>query len=107
MKNKLPEEIRIVDLKQRVSDFVESCPGGHEALAAILNIRLPAFRNRLYEKNGTGYFTLGQLETLEDLSEEKFLADYFNERIGRVSYQKPDAGALDSVELHDLRMRVD
>lgn len=50
MKNKLPEEIPIVDLKQRVSDFVESYPGGHEALAAILNIRLPAFRNRFNEK---------------------------------------------------------
>ncbi|KFC95743.1 hypothetical protein GLGR_1906 [Leminorella grimontii ATCC 33999 = DSM 5078] len=90
-----------------INKMVEHIDGGRSVAAHRLGLTEMQFKNRLYEMNGTRFFSIDELESLQDFSKTHFVADYFAQRAGCAAYQLPEVSELDNVELHALSLFAD
>lgn len=92
---------------EMINKMIEHIDGGRSVAAHRLGLTEMQFKNRLYEMNGTRFFSIDELESLQDFSKTHFVADYFAQRAGCVISQTPNAEELDNVELHNLSLAAD
>ncbi|WP_417536311.1 YmfL family putative regulatory protein [Methylophaga sp.] len=92
--------------KEMVNKTIAGFPGGKEAVAAVLGMSVDGFNNRLYEKKNQPFFTVDELETMASLNNTPFVAEYFAERVGRVTVDIPNSEEIDKQELYDSEMFV-
>ncbi|MFC0178975.1 YmfL family putative regulatory protein [Thorsellia kenyensis] len=96
-----------MNIKQVIINLCNEVPGGRSAVAGALGMELSSFNNRLYEKNKCRFFSVDELEAIEDIAGKPFLAEYFAKRQGGVFTKLPDADELDAVELFNLSVHAD
>ena len=73
---------------------------GRLGMASDLGMTIDQFHNHLYQKCGSRFFTLAELERMEDLSGSCYLAEYQANRKGKWLVDVPTAESLDNVELY-------
>ncbi|MCE0490966.1 hypothetical protein LU196_13045 [Pantoea sp. Mb-10] len=92
------------------SAISQMCKGhqyGRLGMAADLGMSIDQFHNHLYRKCGSRFFTLEELQQMEDLSGTYCLAEYFAKRRGLTLVDIASVETLDKVDLFDLEMRSD
>ncbi|SET28922.1 YmfL family putative regulatory protein [Thorsellia anophelis] len=96
-----------MNIKQVIINLCNEVPGGRSAVAGALGMELNSFNNRLYEKNKCRFFSVDELEAIEDIAGKPFLAEYFAKRQGGVFTKLPDSDDLDNTELFNLSVNSD
>lgn len=79
---------------------------GRLGMASDLGMTIDQFHNHLYQKCGSRFFTLAELERMEDLSGSCYLAEYQANRKGKWLVDVPTAESLDNVELYSIEMKA-
>ena len=89
---------------EMVNQMIEHIDGGRPVAAQRLGLTECQFKNRLYEMNGTRFFSIDELESLQAFSGTSSVADYFAQRAGAMVSMVPASSDLDIVELHTLSL---
>lgn len=79
---------------------------GRLGMADDLGMTIDQFHNHLYQKCGSRFFTLEELERMEDLSGTTYLAEYQANRKGKLLVDIPVPGSVDKVDLFDIEMQA-
>lgn len=79
---------------------------GRLGMASDLGMTIDQFHNHLYQKCGSRFFTLAELERMEDLSGTFYLAEYQANRKGKWLVDVPTAETIDNVDLYDIEMQA-
>ncbi|WP_455852721.1 YmfL family putative regulatory protein [Pantoea endophytica] len=79
-------------------------PEGRRGMAADMGMTLDVFQNHLGRKCGSRFFTLDQLQKMEDLSGTTHLAEYFANRKGLTLVDIPSIANADKVDLYDIEL---
>ncbi len=79
---------------------------GRLGMASDLGMTIDQFHNHLYQKCGSRFFTLKELESMEDLSGTSFFTEYVAERQGKFLVDKPVPGLVDNVDLYDIELKA-
>lgn len=90
-------------MKAVIREMIEKCQGGKPAVAAFLGLTEQAFNNRLYQTKGQR-FTEEELIAIETEYNVSDWSDEINRRLGKVSFDVPNAEELDLVELSLLQL---
>lgn len=96
----------MVDIKTTVKAMCAAI-GGQQVMAERLGMGYQVFRNHLDQKCGSRFFTLVELEQMEDLSGTCLLAEHAASRKGKLLVDIPLLDALDNVELYHLSTQAD
>ncbi|MDA6077471.1 hypothetical protein O0544_17435 [Edwardsiella anguillarum] len=72
----------MVDIKTTIKAICRTYPGGQKAMAVQLGMTYDAFRNHLDQKCASRFFTLAEIERMEDVSGTSLLAEYHAARRG-------------------------
>ncbi|MFP2514006.1 YmfL family putative regulatory protein [Buttiauxella agrestis] len=75
-------------------------------MAKALGMSIDQFHNHMYQKVGSRFFTMAELELMEDLSGTSLLADYFATRRGKLLVDIPEPESLDNVDLFQHEMQL-
>jgi hypothetical protein len=75
-------------------------------MAAALDMSIDQFHNHMYQKVGSRFFSINELEKMEDLSGTSLLAEYFASRRGKLLVEVPAPEAIDNVDLFQLEMEA-
>ena len=97
----------MVDIKSTIKAICRAYPGGQKAMAAQLDMSYDKFRNHLDQKCSSRFFTLAEIERMEDLSGTTLLAEYYAARRGKLLVDIPMPEQLDNVELYEYAQRED
>ncbi|MGY0155245.1 YmfL family putative regulatory protein [Edwardsiella tarda] len=95
----------MVDIKTTIKEMCKAYPGGQKTMAAQLGMTYDAFRNHLDQKCASRFFTLAEIELMEDLSGTKLFAEYSSARVGNATFEVPVPEQIDNVELYDYAQR--
>lgn len=95
----------MVDIKTTIKEMCRAYPGGQKAMAVQLGMTYDAFRNHLDQKCASRFFTLAEIERMEDLSGTKLFAEYSSARVGNATFEVPLPEQIDNVELYDYAQR--
>ncbi|ATI62817.1 YmfL family putative regulatory protein [Edwardsiella tarda] len=95
----------MVDIKTTIKEMCKAYPGGQKAMAIQLGMTYDAFRNHLDQKCASRFFTLAEIEQMEDLSGTSLLAEYHAARRGKLLVDIPVLEQIDNVELYEHSMR--
>lgn len=79
---------------------------GRVGMAADLGMTIDQFHNHLYQKCGSRFFTVGELEQMQSLSHSSYLAEYFAGRCGKLLVDVPAPESIDNVDLYDIEMKA-
>ena len=79
---------------------------GRLGMAADLGMTIDQFHNHLYQKCGSRFFTLVELERMQDLSSSFYVAEYFASSAGKLLVDIPTPGSVDNVDLYDIEMKA-
>jgi hypothetical protein len=75
-------------------------------MAAALDMSIDQFHNHMYQKVGSRFFSINELERMEDLSGTSLLAEYFATRRGKLLVGVPAPESIDNVDLFQLEMEA-
>ena len=78
---------------------------GRLGMASELGMTIDQFHNHLYQKCGSRFFTIAELEQMQALSDSFYLAEYFAGRCGKLLVDVPKADSIDNVDLFDIEMQ--
>ena len=81
-------------------------PYGRLGMAEDMGMTIDQFHNHLYRKCGSRFFTLDELQQMEDLSGTNCLAEHFANRKGLTLVDMASVQNVDKVDLFDLEMRT-
>ncbi|AGH74056.1 YmfL family putative regulatory protein [Edwardsiella piscicida] len=95
----------MVDIKTTIKAICRAYPGGQKAMAVQLGMTYDAFRNHLDQKCASRFFTLAEIERMEDVSGTSLLAEYHAARRGKLLVDIPVLEQIDNVELYEQSMR--
>lgn len=93
-------------IKAAISAMCKAHPGGRLGMAADLGMSIDTFHNHMYQKCGSRFFTLAELERMEDLSGISMLAEYAAARVGKLLVDVPRPESIDNVDLYSLDMQA-
>lgn len=62
---------------EMIKTMIAATNGGQTTLAAAINLTEEQFKRRLYQMNGTKFFTVDELEHMQTLSNTTAVATYF------------------------------
>ncbi|WBM69157.1 hypothetical protein OH773_13280 [Buttiauxella sp. WJP83] len=93
------------NIKSAISAMCKAYPSGRLGIAAALDMSIDQFHNHLYQKVGSRFFTISELEMMEDLSGTSLLAEYFAARRGKWLVDIPKPESLDNVDLFQHEMQ--
>ncbi|HFK4066143.1 TPA: YmfL family putative regulatory protein [Kluyvera ascorbata] len=79
---------------------------GRLGMASDLGMTIDQFHNHLYQKCGSRFFTVAELEQMQSLSNSSYLAEYFAGRCGKWLVDVPKADNIDNVDLFDIEMQA-
>jgi len=79
---------------------------GRLGMASNLGMTIDQFHNHLYQKCGSRFFTLAELEQMQTFSNSAYLAEYFAGRCGKLLVDVPKANGIDNVDLFDIEMQA-
>lgn len=79
---------------------------GRLGMASELGMSIDQFHNHLYQKCGSRFFTVSELEQMQSLSDSSYLAEYFAGRCGKLLVDIPTADSIDNVDLYDIEMQA-
>lgn len=79
---------------------------GRVGLAADLGMTIDQFHNHLYQKCGSRFFTLIELEQMQSISGTSYLAEYFSKRCGKMLVDIPVPESIDNVDLYEIDMKA-
>jgi len=100
-------EINMVDsINTAIRLMCKAHKHGRLGMASDLGMTIDQFHNHLYQKCGSRFFTLAELERMEDLSGSCYLAEYQANRKGKWLVDVPTAESLDNVELYSIEMKA-
>lgn len=100
-------EINMVDsINTAIRMMCKAHKHGRLGMASDLGMTIDQFHNHLYQKCGSRFFTLAELERMEDLSGSCYLAEYQANRKGKWLVDVPTAESLDNVELYSIEMKA-
>ena len=100
-------EINMVDsINTAIRLMCRAHKHGRLGMASDLGMTIDQFHNHLYQKCGSRFFTLAELERMEDLSGSCYLAEYQANRKGKWLVDVPTAESLDNVELYSIEMKA-
>lgn len=88
-----------------INQMCKAHPAGRLGIAAEMDLTLDQFNNRMYRKCNSHYFTVDELQKIEDLSGTAFLAEYFAARRGLTLVDISSVRDLDKVDLYDIEMQ--
>ncbi|WNN49852.1 YmfL family putative regulatory protein [Siccibacter colletis] len=94
------------NIKTAIREMCKAHKYGRLGMADDMGMSLDQFHNHLYQKCGSRFFTVQELERMEDLSGTSYLAEYFAARSGKLLVDMPVPGGVDKVELYDIEMQV-
>lgn len=80
-------------------------PNGRLGMASDMGMTIDQFHNHLYRKCGSRFFTMDELQQMEDLSKSNHLAEYFANRRGLTLVDIASVQNVDKVDLFDIEMR--
>ncbi|MBD9642899.1 hypothetical protein IB231_04560 [Pantoea sp. PNT02] len=80
-------------------------PHGRLGMAADMGMTIDQFHNHLYRKCGSRFFSLDELQQMEDLSRSTYLAEYFANRKGLTLVDVSTVEKVDKVDLYDIELR--
>lgn len=80
-------------------------PHGRLGMAHDIGMTIDQFHNHLYRKCGSLFFSLDELQQMEDLSGSTYLAEYFANRKGLTLVDIPSIANADKVDLYDIELR--
>ena len=78
---------------------------GRVGLAAELGMTIDQFHNHLYQKCGSRFFTVVELEHIQSISGTSYLAEYFANRKGLTLVDVSIVEKVDKVDLYDIELR--
>ncbi|XES82796.1 YmfL family putative regulatory protein [Franconibacter pulveris] len=93
-------------IKAAISAMCKAHPAGRLGMAADLGMSIDTFHNHLYEKCGSRFFTLKELERMEDLSGVSMFAEYAAARVGKLLVDVLQPENIDNVDLYALDMQA-
>lgn len=79
---------------------------GRLGMADDLGMTIDQFHNHMYQKCGSRFFTLSELERMQDLSSSFYVAEYFATRSAKLLVDIPVPGSMDNVDLYDIEMKA-
>lgn len=79
---------------------------GRLGMATDLGMSIDQFHNHMYQKCGSRFFTLVELERMQELSSSFYVAEYFAASAGKLLVDIPAPGSIDNVELYDIEMKA-
>ena len=80
-------------------------PHGRLGMADDMGMTIDQFHNHLYRKCGSRFFSLDELQKMEDLSRSTYLAEYFANRKGLTLVDVSTVEKVDKVDLYDIELR--
>lgn len=96
----------MVDIKTTIKAMCAAV-GGQRMMSARLKMTHEKFRNHFDQKCGSRFFSLEEIERMEDESGTSFFAEYAADRVGKLLVDIPVPERLDNVELHLLNIQAD
>lgn len=97
----------MVDLQKLVIQTCRESSFTNTQIAEQLGMTFSEFNNRLHMKNGTRFFDIPHMDTLQRVVGHTFLADYFAAQFGMLVVKNPVPEEMDNVELFSIQMRAD
>ncbi|EOI3517179.1 YmfL family putative regulatory protein [Cronobacter muytjensii] len=94
------------NIKAAISAMCKAHPAGRLGMAADLGMSIDTFHNHMYQKCGSRFFTLAELERMEDLSGVSMLAEYAAARVGKLLVDVPKPESMDNVDLFAIDMKT-
>jgi len=79
-------------------------PHGRLGMAADMGMTIDQFHNHLYRKCGSRFFSLDELEHMEDLTGTTHLAEYFANRKRMTLVDVSTVEKVDKVDLYDIEL---
>lgn len=106
-KDNYQREINMVDsINTAIRLMCKAHKHGRLGMASDLGMTIDQFHNHLYQKCGSRFFTVAELEQMQSLSNSSYLAEYFAGRCGKWLVDVPTAESLDNVELYSIEMQA-
>lgn len=93
------------NINSAITAMCKAYPSGRVGMAKALRMSIDQFHNHMYQKVGSRFFTLAELELMEDLSGTAFFAEYSANRRGRLLVDVPVPESLDNVDLFHHEMQ--
>ena len=94
------------NINSAITAMCKAYPSGRVGMAAAIGMTIDQFHNHMYEKVGSRFFSISELERMEDLSGTSFLAEYFACRKGKLLVEIPKPETIDNVDLYQLEMKT-
>ena len=91
-------------INEAIRGMCKAHPTGKPGMAAALGMTVDVFNNRAYRKCGSRFFTLDELELMQDLSGTALFAEYSASRVKCLLVDIPRLDELDNVCLHRNEM---
>lgn len=88
-----------------INQMCRALPGNRASMASALGMTLDQFNNRMYRKCNSHFFTIDELQKMEDISGTAFLAEYFANRKGLTLVDISTVKNVDKVDLFDIEMQ--
>jgi hypothetical protein len=96
----------VESINSAITAMCKAYPSGRVGMAKALGMSIDQFHNHMYQKVGSRFFSVSELEQMEDLSGTSLLADYFANRRGKLLVDIPKPESLDNVDLFQHEMQL-
>ncbi|MBU4683292.1 hypothetical protein KC222_14860 [Cedecea davisae] len=96
----------VAKINEAIREMCKAHPHGRLGMAADLGMSIDQFHNHLYRKCGSRFFTLDELELMQELSGTAYFAEYAATRCGKLLVDIPQPDGVDNVDLYHLDMQV-
>lgn len=96
----------VENINSAITAMCKAYPTGRLGIAKALGMSIDQFHNHMYQKVGSRFFSVSELELMEDLSGTSLLADYFATRRGMLLVEIPKPESIDNVDLFQLEMEA-
>jgi len=93
-------------INEAIREMCKAHPSGKPGMAAALGMSVDVFNNHAYRKCGSRFFTLDELELMQELSGTAFFAEYSASRVKRLLVDIPSLDDLDNVCLYQNEMKI-
>lgn len=93
------------NINSAITAMCKAYPSGRVGMANAMGMSIDQFHNHMYQKVGSRFFTLAELELMEDLSGTSLFAEYSANRRGRLLVDIPKPETLDNVDLFQHEMQ--
>lgn len=95
----------VATLKEAVDLMCKAHPESRQGMASELGMTIDQFNNRLHRKCNSLFFTVDDLQRMEDITGTAFLAEYFANRRGLTLVDIAAVESVDKVDLYDIEMQ--